>query len=316
MPIKLSGSLTISDIVAEFGGTAPHDISDYYRGGGLVPNKNVNSNIPLAGSGQPIKFGQFYGATKIIEMTYSLWGGGAAGGQGFEDGAGSGAANPGQDSVIMTRTLYNEFKNAYPAGLPNLIGLNINQSGVFIMPGILSRAAGGAGGAHGSRQELAGETGGSTDFGDGGSGGAANSSAPAATWGRWGVGGGGGGGDQGSSSGWDLIPGLIGYKRTDPWGQSGGGGNSGAKVTGVIDLDVEVDYVLIAGRAGAPGTSVGNHNGGHGVPGVIEFTIDTTPGTEYGIVPAGDGSSITHRLTSTVKGMRLDRTGTPVFFDV
>ena len=90
MPIKLQGSLTISDIVAEFGGTAPYDISDYYRGGGIVPNKNVNSNIPLAGSDQPIKFSQFYGASKIIEMTYSLWGGGGAGGQsgGISNGIG------------------------------------------------------------------------------------------------------------------------------------------------------------------------------------------------------------------------------------
>jgi hypothetical protein len=316
MPIKLSGSLTISDIVAEFGGTAPYDISDYYRGGGLVPNKNVNSNIPLAGSSQPIKFSQFYGATKIIELSYRLWGGGGAGGQGFENGAGSGSASPGQDSVIMTRTLYNQFKSAYPAGLPSLIGLNVTQSGTFIMPGILARASGGFGGNHGSIQSTSGGTGGSTDFGAGGSGGGANSAAPAAIWGRWGVGGGGGGGDQGDSSGWDLIPGIIGYKSVDAAGNAGGGGNSGSKVTGTIDLDVEVDYVIIAGRAGAPGVGVGNHNGGHGVPGVVEFTIDTTPGFEYGIIPAGDGSSITHRLTSTVRGFRLDRTGVPVFFDV
>lgn len=316
MPIKLQGPLTISDIVAEFGGVPPYDISDYYRGGGLVPNKNVNSNIPLAGSGQPIKFGQFYGATKIITLTYSLWGGGGAGGQGFEDGAGSGFANQGQDSVILTKVAYDDLMRRTNNVLPATIGLTgFIFTGGFA-PGTLARASGGAGGNHGSRQQLTGETGGSTDFGAGGSGGAANSSAPAATWGRWGVGGGGGGGDQGSSSGWDLIPGIIGYARTDPWGQSGGGGGAGSKVTGVIDLDVEVDYVLIAGRAGAPGTGVGNHNGGHGVPGVVEFTIDTTPGIAYGITPSGDGSSITHRLTSTVRGMRLDRTGAPVFFNV
>ena len=302
MPIKTFGQLTISDIVAEFGGTPPYDLSDYYRGGGLVPNKNINSQIPLAGSGQPIKFGQFYGASKIIEMTYSLWGGGGAGGQGYENGVGSGQANPGQDSVIMLKSQFDALRSANGGNIPNTIDAART----------LARAAGGSGGAHGGQQELTGGAGGGTDFGAGGSGGAVNSAAPAATWGRWGVGGGGGGGDQGGSSGWDFI-GIIRYGSTDPWGQSGLGGGGGVKATGKIDLDVEVDYVLIAGKAGAPGTGVGNYNGAQGVPGVIQFTLDTTPGVPYSVTPAGDGSLSVHRITSTVVGMKLDRTGAPLF---
>lgn len=303
MPIKTSGPLTVSDIVAEFGGTPPYDIGDYYRGGGLVPNKNVNSNIPLAGSGQPIKFGQFYGATKIIEMTYSMWGGGGAGGQGYENGAGSGSAGRGQDSVIMLKSQFDALRLANAGNIPDTINAALT----------LARASGGAGGNHGVIQAVTGGTGGSTDFGAGGSGGDANSAAPNATWGRWGVGGGGGGGDQGSSSGWDLLPGLIGYKTTDASGNAGGGGGAGGKVTGVLDLDVDVDYVIIAGRAGAPGAGVGNHDGGYGVPGTVEFTIDTTPGTPYNVTPFVDGSLIVHRLTARVVGMKLDRTGTPLF---
>lgn len=315
MPIKTSGSLTISDIVAEFGGTAPYDIGDYYRGGGVVPNKNINSQIPLAGSGQPIKFSQFYGASKIIEMSYSLWGGGGAGGQGFEDGVGSGQANGGQDTVIMTRASYNSLVASNPGGLPTTIGLQVTPGGTFILPGILARASGGFGGAHAAQQELIGSAGGGTDFGSGGDGGLANSAAPAATWGRWGVGGGGGGGDQGTSSGWSFF-GIIEYGSVDPWGQSGLGGNGGSKTIGKMDLDVEVDYVLIAGKGGEPGTGVGNYNGAQGVPGTIEFTLDTTPGVPYSIRAVGDGSVPVHRITSTVTGMRLDRTGAPVFFAV
>lgn len=305
MPIKLEGPLTLSDVVAEFGGTKPYDISDYYRGAGLVPNKNVNSLIPVAGSGQPIKLSQFYGASKIIELTYSMWGGGGAGGQGYEDGAGSGSANPGQDSVIMLRTLYSTLLAQNGNNIPNVVAAAL----------ALARAPGGAGGGHGATERLPGGAGGDTDFGTGGAGGAVNTAAPASTWGRWGVGGGGGGGDQGTGSSWGFF-GLVRYGSPDAWGRSGDGGAAGSKVTGKIDLDVEVDYVLIAGKAGAPGTGVGNHNGAHGVPGVIEFTLDTTPGTPYNVTPAGDGSSVTHRITSTVIGMRLDRTGTPTFFAV
>jgi hypothetical protein len=305
MPIKTSGQLTISDIVAEFGGTAPYDISDYYRGGGLVPNKNINSQIPLAGSGQPIKFGQFYGASKIIEMSYTLWAGGGAGGQGYEDGAGSGRANSGQDSVFMTRASYNSLLQQNGNSIPTTIAAAF----------ALARSAGGLGGGHGAAQRLPGGDGGGTDFGAGGTGGAVNSAAPQSTWGRWGIGGGGGGGDQGNGSDWGFF-GLIKYGSADSWGQSGDGGAAGEKVVGKIDLDVEVDYIFITGRAGSPGTGVGNHNGAYGVPGIIQFTLDTTPGIAYDITPAGDGSSIAHRLTTTVKGMRLDRTGAPVFFDV
>jgi hypothetical protein len=305
MPIRTFGPLSITDIVAEFGGTAPHDLSKYYRGGGLVPNKNINSAIAAAGSNDPISLGQFYGASKIIELTYSMYGGGAAGGQGFENGTGTGRAGSGQDTVIMLRSEYNALKAANGGNVPNTIDAART----------LARAAGGLGGAHGSRQILPGGDGGTTDFGAGGSGGAVNTAAPASVWGRWGIGGGGGGGDQGNGSSWGFF-GLVKYGSSDSWGQSGDGGAAGEKAAGTVDLDVEVDYVLIAGKAGAPGTGVGNHNGAYGVPGIIEFTVDTVSGTNYDVTPAGDGSSNTHRITSTVIGMRLDRSGVPSFFAV
>lgn len=305
MPIKTSGPISITDIVAEFGGTAPHDLSKYYRGGGLVPNKNINSKIAAVNSGNPISLGQFYGASKIIELTYTLYGGGGAGGQGYENGAGSGAAPSAQDTVIMLKSEYDTLLAANNGVLPKTIPAAVT----------LARAAGGSGGAHGSRQNLSGGAGGDSDFGTGGSGGTANSAAPKATWGRWGVGGGGGGGDQGSSSGWNIL-GIIKYGSTDPWGQSGAGGDAGSKSTGVLDLDVDVEYVLIAGKAGERNTGVGNFNGAHGIPGVILFTVDTVAGTNYDVTPAGDGTSDTHRITSTVIGMKLNRAGTPQFFAV
>jgi hypothetical protein len=60
MPIQLSGVISIQDLVTEFGGTAPHSLNAYYRGGPLVPNVSINNAIPTSG---PISLNQFYGAT-------------------------------------------------------------------------------------------------------------------------------------------------------------------------------------------------------------------------------------------------------------
>jgi hypothetical protein len=55
-------------IAAEFGGTVPHSLSEYYRGGGLVPNVSQNAAIPTSGA---IAMGNFYGSTNrsVINLT-------------------------------------------------------------------------------------------------------------------------------------------------------------------------------------------------------------------------------------------------------
>ena len=42
MACPSSGTITIQDIVDEFGGSAPHSLSEYYRDGGEVPSNNTN----------------------------------------------------------------------------------------------------------------------------------------------------------------------------------------------------------------------------------------------------------------------------------
>ena len=59
MTIQPSGVISIQDLVTEFGGTAPHSLNEYYRGGALVPTNAANNNIPTAGA---ISLNQFYGA--------------------------------------------------------------------------------------------------------------------------------------------------------------------------------------------------------------------------------------------------------------
>lgn len=59
MTIKSSGPLSISDIVAEFGGPTPESLAAYYAGGVNVPASVAG--IPTAGQ---ISLDQFYGKTK------------------------------------------------------------------------------------------------------------------------------------------------------------------------------------------------------------------------------------------------------------
>lgn len=59
MTLQSSGAISLSNIAAEMGGSTPHSLSEYYRGGGLTPNHGNTSNIPTSGQ---ISFSQFYGA--------------------------------------------------------------------------------------------------------------------------------------------------------------------------------------------------------------------------------------------------------------
>jgi len=66
MPIKGAGTfLKISEIASEFNDPAPHQMSEFYRGAGLVTAVSRNNNIPTSGT---IRFGQFYGAGNAISV--------------------------------------------------------------------------------------------------------------------------------------------------------------------------------------------------------------------------------------------------------
>lgn len=59
--IPNSGPISLSDFAAEFGGTAPHSMSEYYRNGANVPSNN--GNVPTAGA---FRFGHMRGAINEI----------------------------------------------------------------------------------------------------------------------------------------------------------------------------------------------------------------------------------------------------------
>ena len=67
MTIKPSGVLALhADIVGEFGGVAPHSLSEYYRGGSYVISSNTN--VPASG---PLAFSTFYSAARRFELVIS-----------------------------------------------------------------------------------------------------------------------------------------------------------------------------------------------------------------------------------------------------
>jgi len=72
MPIPGPGvAISMTTIATEFGGTVPHSLSEYYRGGGLVPNAPINAAIPTSGA---ISMGNFYGATNRVPVSLTITG--------------------------------------------------------------------------------------------------------------------------------------------------------------------------------------------------------------------------------------------------
>ena len=66
MALQSSGEIDMLDIVAEFGGSVPHSLSEYYRNGGNVPGNNTN--VPTSGQ---ISMSNFYNAVNEIQVTVS-----------------------------------------------------------------------------------------------------------------------------------------------------------------------------------------------------------------------------------------------------
>jgi hypothetical protein len=73
MALPSSGPLSLSDIQAEFGGTNPISISEYYKGGAFVLTTDFAPNVPTSGT---INISDFYGARKttLTTLTFSTAG--------------------------------------------------------------------------------------------------------------------------------------------------------------------------------------------------------------------------------------------------
>jgi len=63
MALQGSGAISLLNLATEFGGTAPHSMSEYYRGGGLVSSNNTS--VPTSGA---ISLTDFYNATAALVL--------------------------------------------------------------------------------------------------------------------------------------------------------------------------------------------------------------------------------------------------------
>ena len=70
MTLQSSGAISMSNIASEFGGSTPHSLSEYYRGGSLVPSHGNTTGIPSSGQ---ISISQFYGksVSSPIDSSFS-----------------------------------------------------------------------------------------------------------------------------------------------------------------------------------------------------------------------------------------------------
>ena len=64
MALQTSGTITIGDLRTEFGDTGSSSLSEFYRGGSLVPNTGTNAAVPTSGT---ISLSDFYGAAAVAQ---------------------------------------------------------------------------------------------------------------------------------------------------------------------------------------------------------------------------------------------------------
>lgn len=69
MAIPLTGPISLTDIQAEFGGSNPLSLSNYYKGGAYVLTTDYAPNVPTSG---PISLSDFYGARRTTETTVTF----------------------------------------------------------------------------------------------------------------------------------------------------------------------------------------------------------------------------------------------------
>lgn len=71
MTLQSSGPIKASQIQAEFNGSPPFKLSNYYAGGANVPAGTEGDGGPIPTSGT-IKFSDFYGASNLIEAAKTI----------------------------------------------------------------------------------------------------------------------------------------------------------------------------------------------------------------------------------------------------
>lgn len=102
MPLQGSGSISISEIVTEFGGTAPHSLSEYYKDGDNVPStKAISASATKSTDGDTDDFGGVTGLT-VTRATDTVT---APSGSGTGSGSAGGITVTVSSSGTFTKTI-------------------------------------------------------------------------------------------------------------------------------------------------------------------------------------------------------------------
>ncbi len=194
MALPSSGALSLSQIQAEFGGSSPISLSEYYRGGAFVTGNNTG--VPASGQ---VRVGNFYGTVRQFAFTISS---NYSTPQDLRTLALAAGWN-GSDALLATN---NAIISSNTTGAPALTISGAFPNGVAFVNNSYIVGMGGAGG-WGSDAAQPGFPGGT----------ALAVSAAVAITNNSTIAGGGGGGGAGTQWGWN------GYNRSSP----GSGGASG-----------------------------------------------------------------------------------------
>jgi hypothetical protein len=262
MALPASGTLALTDIATEFGDTAPHSMSEFYRGGGIVPDSAGNSNVPASGA---INVGGFYNAANRVAIALAI----ASNTQNYDVFTNKGASYvAGTSDITLTVNsgvnLGSSSTGTYALSIPSAFdagdSISIVNNGVIIGRGGNGGSNRGSGGGGGNAVYVARATtitnNGTIASGGGGGGGggpgAVFGAAPPKSPGSFpqtDYGGGGGGGGAGYTAG------SGGSGQSQPGG-SGSTGSSGSITSGG------------AGGGGSTNSGSGGAGGGRGANGV------------------------------------------------
>ncbi len=163
MALPTSGALSLSDIQGEFGGSAPHSLSEYY---------DAAAGVPVSGE---ISVSDFYGKSNVVDILYHVVGAGGGGG-----GAGGSAGTAGGTTSISSPafTTVSSIGGSGGAGggrLTDTSGTSTpGAGGAGVDVGGVIRGAGGVGGTGDSNPPSN-----DVDLGGAGGGGAGGTGGPA-----------------------------------------------------------------------------------------------------------------------------------------
>lgn len=224
--------ISLSQVQAEFGGSHPIKMSEYYREGAFMTGNN--DDVPVNTGNTTITMNDFHGTIKAITVLFEIIGGGGGGGWGrANDASGNGTYAESGYTTQITHTDAIAFDHT---------------------------VQGGAGGGNANRTWSAhaalGSAGQSSFYGSGGSGGSRNSHGGSASNSSYGAGGGGAGGDRPSTF--------------DSSGSAGSGGNAGIRATYSKLLAPGQTVTVKVGRGGMGGNST--YDGGKGSGGYVKIT--------------------------------------------